>query len=204
MHKGFTQCTWTVHLCIAHRHKDPLRGGTGKGSGGCLTGRSKSRSSADSALCFNKVACSVCSVQAIDGPGTKTLWAGGACRLHNWNRDGLLLHLSLAFRESFIEGAGRKHPRYNDTQEGDGKHRGGCSQTAQRNNQNLLKEGTSRLAKTRSNHINCSLSFNFRILIKRNVRHFLRRVEERVLSGLREDVLCSAYVDCQHEWSDTE
>mmetsp|Transcript_5666 Transcript_5666/g.14450 ORF Transcript_5666/g.14450 Transcript_5666/m.14450 type:complete len:476 (+) Transcript_5666:346-1773(+) len=80
-------------------------------------------------------------------------------------------------------------PHRDDDQENHAKVWRRCRERSKRENHELLYERTSRLTEGVADDVDRRLALDLRLLVERDVRHFLARVEERVLGSLREDVL---------------
>ena len=97
--------------------------------------------------------------------------------------------LLLEVLELHVEAGCRLEPHEHDQEQNSAEVRRGRRERAEREDHELLHERASGLSERVADDVDRSLALDLRLLVERDVRHFLARVEERVLGSLREDVL---------------
>lgn len=103
----------------------------------------------------------------------------------------LLCLLRLSLSEAPVQVTGSCQPQADDGQKDETQIGGGCSQGTETDDHKLLDQCTSGFTQGVANHIDGSFTLGLGLFIQRNVCHLLARIEQRVLGGLGEDVLCS-------------
>jgi len=78
-------------------------------------------------------------------------------------------------------------------------YRRSSSETPNPKDKNLLNQRSSALTQRIPNHIHGCLPLRLRLLIQRNVRHLLTRIEQRVLRALAQNILRRTHEDREHE-----
>mmetsp|Transcript_19634 Transcript_19634/g.59394 ORF Transcript_19634/g.59394 Transcript_19634/m.59394 type:complete len:333 (-) Transcript_19634:996-1994(-) len=101
--------------------------------------------------------------------------------------------------ELLVQGVSRLHPEQHDGQKDGAQVRGGRRQGSKGHNHDLLDESASRLAQGVAHHVDGSLALQLSLLVQGDVGHLLARVEQGVLGGLGEHVLCRTHQHRRHE-----
>merc|ERR1712100_869177 len=115
-----------------------------------------------------------------------------------------LLHLRLdillgELGELLAQAHGGLDPDADDGEEADGEAGGGGREGAKAQNHELLNERATGLSERVANDIDSGLALDLGLLVKRNVRHLLARIEQGVLGRLAEDILGGTHQDGSEE-----